>query len=139
MKSTITISLDTEIIEKLKGEDNYSEVINEEMKAHYIYGNDISLQVLVKKRSEIKQLLKESRKNLQIINKKIDKVKEKEKETLEKIKHQAPKKKLLTSQDLYDIERWEKIINYNKTSEKLKSFYRKKIQELKGGVQNGLR
>jgi len=82
MKSTITISLDTEIIEKLKGEDNYSEVINEEMKAHYIHGNDISLQVLTKKRSELKQLLKESRKNFQILNKKIDKIKKRETETL---------------------------------------------------------
>ena len=82
MKINITISLDREIVEKLKEENNYSELINRELKAFYDGVEAYSFKKLKQKQAEIKRFLKEKRKNLKEINQKIQKVETKEAQIL---------------------------------------------------------
>jgi hypothetical protein len=78
MKINITISLDKELVERLKEENNYSDLINREVKAYYDGVEAYNIKKLKKKRVETKQILKEKRKELKEINKKIEKVETKE-------------------------------------------------------------
>jgi len=79
MKSIITISLDQEIIKFLKEETNYSDVINEELKARYTLKKIENLEILNKKLAEIKQNSKILRKKRRIIEENIAKITQKEK------------------------------------------------------------
>jgi len=79
MKSNLTLSLDTELVAKLKREKNYSDLINEQMKGYYDVKCIESLQVLKENQQKTKQIIKENRKRLKEIDKNILKIKEKEK------------------------------------------------------------
>ena len=87
MKAIITISLDTELIKKLKAESNYSDVINEQMKGYYDVKQIDNLEILNTKLAEIKQNLKISRKKRRDIEDNIAKITK---------KHKLFKKKLLS-------------------------------------------
>jgi len=78
MKSTLTLSLDTEIILKLKQENNYSDVVNEQMKAFYNADSIEKIPILKQNLAEIKQILKKNRIRQRDINKKIKQIAEKE-------------------------------------------------------------
>ena len=79
MKSIITISLDQEIIKFLKEETNYSDVINEELKARYTLKKIENLEILNQKLAEIKQNSKILCKKRRIIEDNIEKITQKEK------------------------------------------------------------
>ena len=79
MKAIITISLDTEIIKKLKAETNYSDVINEQMKGYYDVKLIDNLEILNQKLTEIKQNLKISRKKRRDVEENITKITKKQK------------------------------------------------------------
>lgn len=93
MKSTINISLDTEIIAKLREEHNYSDLINREMDGYYNSDKSENVVFLKQKLAEIKQISKINNKKKRLIEKKLLKIREKEKKILEKRKKTAPKKK----------------------------------------------
>jgi len=86
MKINITITLDKEIVEKLKEENNYSDLINREMKAYYDGVEAYSLKKLKQKQVEIKRFLKQKRKEVKQINQKIEKIEGKELEILKLVK-----------------------------------------------------
>jgi CRISPR/Cas system CMR subunit Cmr6 (Cas7 group RAMP superfamily) len=80
MKQRLDISFDTEIVDKLRGEINYSNVVNEQMKIYYNEGCIENLTILNKNLAEIKRKQREiSRKKKEIV-KKIDRIHQKEKE-----------------------------------------------------------
>lgn len=85
MKAIITISLDSEIIRLLKGEKNYSDIINEEMKAYYDIKKVENLEILNQKLAEIKQNMKISRKKRRDIEETINKITKKKKLFLRKM------------------------------------------------------
>jgi len=62
MKNNITISLDSEIVVKLKAETNYSDLINEQMKGYYSIKTCENEALLRRNLTEIKQNMKISRK-----------------------------------------------------------------------------
>lgn len=68
------MSIDQEIVEKLKQESNYSEVVNEQMKAFYAANNCENLGILKQKLAETKQILKENRKKRREIEAQINKI-----------------------------------------------------------------
>ena len=61
-KQNLTISLDQELVEKLKEETNYSDVINEQMKGFYAVKSCENVEVLKLNLAKTKQILKENRK-----------------------------------------------------------------------------
>jgi len=87
MKINITISLDSEIVEKLKAENNYSDLINREMKAYYEGVSSYNLKKLKQKQAELKKIVKESRKEAKIINQKIEKIETNEAKILRLVKN----------------------------------------------------
>jgi len=62
MKNNITISIDSEIVRKLKEESNYSDVINEQMKGYYAVKTCENVKLLKINLAKTKQILKENRK-----------------------------------------------------------------------------
>jgi len=82
MKHNITISLDHEIVSKLKQENNYSDVINEQMKAFYEEESIENIQILKEKLVKTKQIIKESNKKRRDIEKHMEKLRIKEKRIL---------------------------------------------------------
>jgi len=62
MKTNITISLDSEIVRRLKAETNYSDLINEQMKGFYSVKTCENEQILKTNLAKTKQILKENRK-----------------------------------------------------------------------------
>ena len=79
MKNNITISLDDEIVRKLKAETNYSDVINEQMKGYYDVKLIDNLEILNQKLTEIKQNSKILRKKRRVIEENIAKIDKKQK------------------------------------------------------------
>lgn len=79
MKATLTLSLDVELINRLKQESNYSELVNEQMTTYYQAANSENKRILKQNLAEIKQKTKELNKKKREIEKKIIKVEEKEK------------------------------------------------------------
>jgi len=79
MKTNITISLDDEIVRKLKAEDNYSDLINEQMKGFYAVKTCENVLILNQNLTKIKQILKENRKKRRIIEGKLSKIDKKRK------------------------------------------------------------
>lgn len=78
MKINITISLDEDIVNRVKQENNYSQMINEQLRTYYDDKNTENLAILNKKLAEIEKKAREIKRNKMEINKKIKKVKEKE-------------------------------------------------------------
>ncbi|MBR9679357.1 MAG: hypothetical protein GON13_03760 [Nanoarchaeota archaeon] len=126
MKAIITISLDTELIKKLKGESNYSDVINEQMKGYYDVKLIDNLEILNEKLVEIKQNLKFSRKKKRVIEESITKIEK---------KHKLFKKKLLSRSKM--INEIEKRRALEKNSHRRTEYFITPAQEadilLKGG------
>lgn len=86
MKINITISLDEDLIYKLKLESNYSNVVNECVRSFYDDKSTENLQILSKKLAEIEQKARVIKRSKIEINKKIKKVKEKESRILNLVK-----------------------------------------------------
>jgi len=87
MKAIITISLDTEIIKKLKAETNYSDVINEQLKGYYAVKTCENVEILKTNLTKTKQILKENRKIRREIEEQLAKIDK---------KHKLFKKKMLS-------------------------------------------
>ncbi len=64
MKQNITLSLDTEIVASLKREKNYSDVVNEQLKAFYSVKDIENIEILYKELVKTKQIVKENNKKL---------------------------------------------------------------------------
>jgi len=79
MKNNITISLDSEIVLKLKEETNYSDVINEQMKGYYAVKSCENLEILRLNLAKTKQILKENRKKRREIEQQLAKIDKKDK------------------------------------------------------------
>ena len=101
MKTNITISLDPEIVRKLKAEPNYSDLINEQMKGYYDVKMISSKEVLNQKLVEIKQILKENRKKKRDIDDILNKIDRKDR----KIKKFLRKKGLTRSKLIEQIKK----------------------------------
>jgi len=82
MKSTLHISLDSEIIAKLRQEKNYSDLINSEMKAYYNAEKCENITILKQNLAEIKQVLKINGRKKRLIDKKLEKIKTKEQKVI---------------------------------------------------------
>lgn len=78
-KQNLTLSLDQEIVSKLKEENNYSEVVNEQMKAFYSVKSCQNIQILSLELAKTKQILKENRKKRKELEQTIDKINKKQK------------------------------------------------------------
>ena len=128
MKSILTISLDQEIIKFLKEETNYSEVINEELKARYTLKKVQNLAILNKKLAEIKQNMKILRKKRRVIEDNIEKITQKQK---------LFRKKQLSRDKM--IEQIEKRRKSENNSHRRVIYYETPEEEvdrlLKGGIQ----
>lgn len=79
MKINITLSLDEGIVFKLKKENNYSKVVNEQMKVYYNTPDSENKKILRQNLVEIKQILKINRKKQRLINKQLDIIEERAK------------------------------------------------------------
>jgi len=79
MKNNITISLDSEIVRKLKAETNYSDLINEQMKGYYAVKTCENVGILRLNLAKTKQILKENRKKRREIEAVLLKITKKEK------------------------------------------------------------
>ena len=101
MKSNITISLDNEIVKKLKAEINYSDLINEQMKGYYDVKLIENKELLNQKLAEIKQILKISRKKKRDIDDMLNKIDKKDR----KIKKFLRKKGLTRSKLIDQIKK----------------------------------
>lgn len=82
MKINLTISLDEGIVYKLKQENNYSNVVNEQLRRHYEEKNSQSLENLSKKQAKFDKEYKILKRNRAEVNKKIKILKEKENKIL---------------------------------------------------------
>ena len=79
MKNHINITLDNEIIEQLRRENNYSELINEQMKGYYAVQTCENLQILTENLKKTKQILKEYRRKRREIEAQVFKINKKRK------------------------------------------------------------
>jgi molybdopterin converting factor small subunit len=94
MKTNLTLSLDVEIVQKLKKEDNYSDVVNEQIKGFYNVKNIESVEILEQKLIETKKKIRENNKEKREIVKNIEKIKEKERKMKIELKKNFDFKKL---------------------------------------------
>lgn len=83
MKQSITICLDSELVAQLKEEENYSNVINEQIKALYNVKQCKNLSKLQQDLKELKQEIKQKRKKQREIEQNISEIRGNEKKTLE--------------------------------------------------------
>lgn len=135
MKINITISLDSEIVERLKAESNYSELINKEIKAYYEGVLSNNLKKLKQKQAELKKILKESRKEAKIINQKIEKIETNESKFLRLVKTYPNNVIRIVENSESEMKLW---ANYQTTKilreigwKNIKKLYK----DLKGGVR----
>ena len=134
MKNNITISLDSEVVKKLKAEKNYSDLINEQMKGYYDVKLIENKELLIQKQQEIKQILKISRKKKRDIDDLLNKIDKKDR----KIKKFLKKKGLTRSKLILQIK--ERRANENKHSYRSTTYFDSAETEadriLKGGVEH---
>lgn len=79
MKTNITISMDVEIVNRLKQEENYSDLVNEQIKVFYNASASENKRILKQNLSEIKAKTKEYNKKKREIEKKLQQIEEREK------------------------------------------------------------
>jgi predicted CopG family antitoxin len=91
MKINKYISIDEEIFRHLSRETNASDLINELLKAHYNKKSFENVEILMQKYAEIKQINKENHKKEKELFKKIDNLKQKNKDFFEIFKKAYPK------------------------------------------------
>jgi len=133
MKQNITISIDQEVVYKLKGENNYSDVVNEQMKSYYAVRSCENLVTLRQNLTKTKQILKENRKKRREIEAQILKIEKKDKlfkkHLLSRSKMIAEIKKRRSSES----ENPHKRVQYFITAEEEAD---SKLNRLKGGGKN---
>jgi len=89
MKINITMSLDKEVVESLKEENNYSNLVNDQLKAYYDVKGCQNLAILIQNLAKTKQILKETNKKRRELDLKIKKIKQTESKIL-KITNKYP-------------------------------------------------
>lgn len=82
MKINITISLDEGIVYKLKSQNNYSNLVNEQLSAYFEGVEEFNLQKLKEKQAIIKGIIKTNRAEVKVLSTKIKKIEEKESKIL---------------------------------------------------------
>lgn len=82
MKINITLSLDEEIVHKIREQDNGSGLVNKQMKDYFDGIDYENKQILIKKLAEMKQYKKETSKKIRKFEEKLKKIKEKESKIL---------------------------------------------------------
>ena len=110
MKTTITICLDQELVLKLKEENNYSDIINQQIKAYYNIKDVQNIGILKENLAKTKQIIKENHKKQREIVKLIEKLKEKEKNILDKcrVEMKRDKRDPISDPSLWIIKGWDK-------------------------------
>lgn len=78
MKINLTISLDEGIVYKLKAQNNYSNVVNDQLLRYFGGVEEFNLTKLKQKQAEINGILKKSRAEAKVLGLKIKKIEEKE-------------------------------------------------------------
>jgi len=106
MKSTLTISLDTDLIELLRKEDNYSDAINQQLRGFYFGDRCDNIKILRENKREIEQKLKQMRKKAREIDKKLQKIVDNERKI-------AEKKKIIEVFPRYTKRKGRTIIHYD--------------------------
>lgn len=91
MKVNKYISIDDSIFNELSRENNASSLINELLIAHYNIKNCENIAILEQKLTKNKQILKETRKKVKELDKKILKINTKNKTFLKNIEIKIPK------------------------------------------------
>jgi len=128
MKNNITISLDDEIVRKLKAESNYSDVVNEQLKGYYAVKTCENEEILRTNLTKTKQILKENRKIRREIEGQLLKIDKKQK---------LFKRKLLSrSKMIKEIEKRRKI---EQNSQRRIIYYITPEQEADRLLKGGLR
>ena len=79
MKTNITISIDQKIVEFLKAETNYSDLVNQQLKAYYDVKGVENIEILKRELTKTKQILKENRRKRREIEAQLGKIASKEK------------------------------------------------------------
>ncbi len=130
MKSNITLSLDVDLIKQLKQEDNYSDLVNEQIKAYYDVRDVENLRLLQQNLLKTKQILKENRKKERQIKATIEKIKSKEKDILEKTRINIKEK--INRDPIKDPDLW-KLKGWDQTYPKE---WAKHLEFLKGGEKD---
>ena len=82
MNINITISLEEDIIYKLKAQNNYSKLVNDVMKEHFEGVEEFNLTKLKEKQAKINGILKKSKVEAKVLKLKIQKIEEKESKIL---------------------------------------------------------
>lgn len=82
MKINVTISLDEGVVYKLKAQNNYSNLVNDQLKAYFEGVEEFNLSKLKEKQAKIKGILKQSRAEAKVLGDKIKKIEEKESKIL---------------------------------------------------------
>ena len=107
MKTTITICLDQELVFKLKEESNYSDIINQQIKAYYDIKDVQNIGILKENLAKTKQIIKENHKKQREIVKLIDNLKKKEKEVVSICKKETKRDPILDP-ELWIVNGWDK-------------------------------
>lgn len=130
MKTNITLSLDRDIVDDLQREDNYSNLVNEQMKAFFNIKSLDSIAFLKSELKKIKQILKENKKKKREIEAQMEKIRKKEKKTLENSKkimilgNRDP----VTDPDLWKNKGWDRDDNPQH-----KKIWKAHLEFMKGG------
>lgn len=82
MKINLTISLDESVVYKLKAQNNYSNVVNDQLLRYFGGFDEMNLAKLKEKQAKIKGFLKKSRAEAKVLKLKIQKIEEKESKIL---------------------------------------------------------
>jgi len=82
MKINLTISLDEAIVYKLKAQNNYSNVVNDQLLRYFGGFDEMNLARLKEKQAKIKGFLKKSRAEAKVLDQKIKKIEQKESQVL---------------------------------------------------------
>lgn len=86
MKSTIHLSLDQELIDQLRKENNYSDLVNNVVKEYYNGINCENIAILMQNEAKYKKEARVIAKKRRLIAKKIEKIKQKEKKVIKIVK-----------------------------------------------------
>ena len=82
MKINVTISLDEGVVYKLKAQNNYSNLVNDQLKAYFEGVEEFNLGKLKEKQAKTKQIIKKSIAEAKVLDLKIKKIEEKESKIL---------------------------------------------------------
>jgi len=89
MKNRLNISLDDEIIDRLRQEENYSDIVNRQLKEYYLANKIENIERLNQKLINLKAIHKQTNREMREIKAQIKKIKDKEALVLEKFKSRS--------------------------------------------------